>query len=177
MCVVVSEEDTTQSFFKDFYSKENTAKQNALVSAAKTQDGTKIKDVCSRLIETCQRVDDTKFFLVTLSCFAKMKDIEKALVKIIQSKGELCFYICNKTLSAIIDTQLLHISIISAIDEGLHHLLYIVDVNELFDVALGTYDFDIVLMVAEKSQKVFRFFNCCDTHFVSHIYFIIAVIV
>lgn len=38
-------------------------------------------------------------------------------------------------------------------DEGLRHLLYIVDVNELFDVALGTYDFDLVLMVAEKSQK------------------------
>ena len=28
-----------------------------------------------------------------------------------------------------------------------------VDVNTLFDVALGTYDFDIVMMVAEKSQK------------------------
>ncbi len=41
----------------------------------------------------------------------------------------------------------------SAVDEGLRHLLYIVDVNELFDVALGTYDFDLVLMVAEKSQK------------------------
>jgi len=41
----------------------------------------------------------------------------------------------------------------NAVDEGLRHLLYIVDVNELFDVALGTYDFDIVLMVAEKSQK------------------------
>ncbi len=38
-------------------------------------------------------------------------------------------------------------------DEGFRHLLYIVDVNDLFDVALGTYDFDLVLMVAEKSQK------------------------
>ena len=28
-----------------------------------------------------------------------------------------------------------------------------VDVNTLFDVALGTYDFEIVMMVAEKSQK------------------------
>jgi elongator complex protein 1 len=28
-----------------------------------------------------------------------------------------------------------------------------VDVNVLFDLALGTYDFDLVLMVAEKSQK------------------------
>lgn len=39
------------------------------------------------------------------------------------------------------------------IDEGLRHLLYIVDVNELFDVSLGTYNFELVLMVAEKSQK------------------------
>ena len=44
-------------------------------------------------------------------------------------------------------------------DEGLRHLLYLVDVNRLFDIALGTYDFNIVMMVAEKSQKVcFVFF-------------------
>jgi elongator complex protein 1 len=35
------------------------------------------------------------------------------------------------------------------------YLLFLVDVNELYDVALGSYDFDLVLMVAEKSQKVF----------------------
>lgn len=40
------------------------------------------------------------------------------------------------------------------IDEALQHLLYVIDANRLFDVALGTYDFDLVLMVAEKSQKV-----------------------
>lgn len=34
------------------------------------------------------------------------------------------------------------------------HLIFLVDVNELFDVALGMYNFDLVLMVAEKSQKV-----------------------
>lgn len=37
--------------------------------------------------------------------------------------------------------------------------MYIVDVNELFDVALGTYDFELVLMVAEKSQKVKKFYH------------------
>ena len=39
------------------------------------------------------------------------------------------------------------------VDEGLRYLLYIVDVNELFDVSLGTFNFDLVLIVAEKSQK------------------------
>ena len=39
-------------------------------------------------------------------------------------------------------------------EDALKYLLFLVDVNELYDVALGTYDFDLVLMVAEKSQKV-----------------------
>ena len=38
--------------------------------------------------------------------------------------------------------------------EVLKYLLFLVDVNEMYDIALGTYDFDLVMMVAEKSQKV-----------------------
>jgi elongator complex protein 1 len=38
-------------------------------------------------------------------------------------------------------------------DQGLRYILYSVDVNLLFNIALGTYDFPLVLMVAEKSQK------------------------
>ena len=33
-------------------------------------------------------------------------------------------------------------------------MLFLVDVNQMYDVALGMYDFELVLMVAEKSQKV-----------------------
>ena len=39
-------------------------------------------------------------------------------------------------------------------EEALKYLLLLVDVNELYDHSLGTYDFDLVLMVAERSQKV-----------------------
>ena len=39
-------------------------------------------------------------------------------------------------------------------EEALKYLLFLVDVNNLYDVALGMYDFDLVLMVAQKSQKV-----------------------
>ncbi|KAJ8898249.1 hypothetical protein PR048_003609 [Dryococelus australis] len=41
---------------------------------------------------------------------------------------------------------------VSAAD-ALKHVLYLVDVNELYDVALGMYDFDLVQLVAAKSQK------------------------
>jgi len=46
-------------------------------------------------------------------------------------------------------------------DDALRHLLYLVDVNDLYNVALGTYNFDLVLMVAEKSQKVWHFSLVC----------------
>ena len=39
-------------------------------------------------------------------------------------------------------------------EQALQHTLVMVDVNQLFDAALGSYDFDLVLAVAEKSQKV-----------------------
>jgi elongator complex protein 1 len=39
-------------------------------------------------------------------------------------------------------------------EDALKYLLFLVDVNKMYDVALGMYDFQLVLMVAEKSQKV-----------------------
>ena len=47
-----------------------------------------------------------------------------------------------------------------SVDEALHYLLYLVDFNELYTVALGTYDFSLVLMVAEKSNKVRCLYRC-----------------
>lgn len=43
---------------------------------------------------------------------------------------------------------------ITEAEDALKYLLFLVDVNKLYDVALGMYDFQLVLMVAEKSQKV-----------------------
>ena len=42
----------------------------------------------------------------------------------------------------------------SIVDDALKYLLYIVDPETLFNMALATYDLDLVLMVAERSQKV-----------------------
>ena len=37
--------------------------------------------------------------------------------------------------------------------EALNYLLYVVDVNILFNIALGMYDFELTMFIAEKSQK------------------------
>ena len=39
-------------------------------------------------------------------------------------------------------------------EEALQYLLFLVDVNLLYNVALGMYDLPLTLMVAERSQKV-----------------------
>ncbi len=36
----------------------------------------------------------------------------------------------------------------------MRYVLQLVDVNILYEAALGTYEFDLVLLVAQKSQKV-----------------------
>jgi len=41
-----------------------------------------------------------------------------------------------------------------SVEEALKYSLLLVDVNQLYDVALGMYDFELVLLVAEMSQKV-----------------------
>jgi len=38
-------------------------------------------------------------------------------------------------------------------EKALKYLIFLVDVNKLYDIALGMYDFDLVMMVAQKSQK------------------------
>jgi len=38
-------------------------------------------------------------------------------------------------------------------DAALKYTMYMVDVNRLYDIALGTYDLPLVVVVAEKSQK------------------------
>ena len=38
-------------------------------------------------------------------------------------------------------------------EKALKYTIFLVDVNELYDVALGMYDLPLVVMVAEKSQK------------------------
>ena len=56
------------------------------------------------------------------------------------------------------DSQLSH-------EAALKYILYLVDVNHLFDIALGIYDFEICLMVAQKSQKVGVIFNVVCWYF------------
>lgn len=39
-------------------------------------------------------------------------------------------------------------------EEAVKYIIFLVDANTLFDVALGMYDFELVLLIAQHAQKV-----------------------
>lgn len=125
----LSEVDVTSTMYSFNYSRQQTKRIYP--------QGNKIDAVCIAIREAMMKVHEDKFLLPILTSYIKMTKslMDVALRKVQEMKDTKD----NK-------------QVVSA-EEGLRHLLYIADVNELFEVALGTYDFDLVMMVAEKSQK------------------------
>lgn len=57
-------------------------------------------------------------------------------------------------------------------EDAIKFAIFLVDADQLFDVALGMYDFSLVLMVAQQSQKVNLitimkryFYEFCEVYF------------
>jgi elongator complex protein 1 len=42
----------------------------------------------------------------------------------------------------------------NTVDDALKYLVFLVDADVLFDIALGMYDFGLVLLVAQHAKKV-----------------------
>jgi len=123
----LQEEDVTNSIYQSCY-PEHTDKRVGFES--------KIDRICSSVRDAIHNINAKRFFLCLLTSYAKQSkpDLETVLILIKSLKdGEM------------------EASVTS--EKALKHILYLTDVNELFDIALGLYDFDIVLMVAEKSNK------------------------
>ncbi|KAM6980821.1 elongator complex protein 1 [Aplochiton taeniatus] len=128
----LKEEDTTTTMYP-------CPKDTAVPSAPKTA-GKKVDIVCDALRTTMEKMDPNKFFLPILTTHVKksVPELEIALQKVHELR-------VNPPAEAAVGA-------VSA-EEALKYLLFLVNVNELYEHSLGTYDFDLVLMVAQKSQK------------------------
>ncbi|KAH0628486.1 hypothetical protein JD844_009739 [Phrynosoma platyrhinos] len=101
-------------------------------------DNKKVDLVCDAMRAAMENINAPKYCLSILTCHVKKSPPELEIV--LQRIREL-----REQAPATVGS-------ISA-EEALKYLLYLVDVSELYDHSLGTYDFDLVIMVAEKSQK------------------------
>ncbi|XP_005808681.2 elongator complex protein 1 [Xiphophorus maculatus] len=126
----LKEEDTTCTMYP---SPESSPLQSQVVSGQK-----KVDVVCDALRKAMEAMDANKFCLSILTSHVKktVPELEIALQKVHELR--------EKPPEAP--------GAVSA-EEALKYLLFLVNVNDLYEHSLGTYDFDLVLMVAEKSQK------------------------
>uniref|UniRef100_A0A8C5MDG3 Elongator complex protein 1 n=1 Tax=Leptobrachium leishanense TaxID=445787 RepID=A0A8C5MDG3_9ANUR len=97
----------------------------------------KVDIICDAMRAAMENIDSHKYCLSILTSYVRKTkpELEIALQKVHELRENPP---SAKAVSA---------------DEALKYLLFLVDVNELYDHSLGTYDFDLVVMVAEKSQK------------------------
>uniref|UniRef100_A0AAQ5X716 IkappaB kinase complex-associated protein n=1 Tax=Amphiprion ocellaris TaxID=80972 RepID=A0AAQ5X716_AMPOC len=121
----LKEEDTTSSMYPH---PESSSIQQQPSSGQK-----KVDVVCDALRNAMESMDPNKFSLSILTAHVKktVPELEIALQKVHELRAP---------------------GAVSA-EEALKYLLFLVNVNDLYEHSLGTYDFDLVLMVAEKSQK------------------------
>ncbi|XP_038147078.1 LOW QUALITY PROTEIN: elongator complex protein 1 [Cyprinodon tularosa] len=126
----LKEEDTTCTMYPR---PEGSPSQTQPASGQK-----KVDVVCDALRTAMESMDPNKFCLSILTAHVKktVPELEIALQKVHELRENP-----PETAGAV------------SAEEALKYLLFLVNVNDLYEHSLGTYDFDLVLMVAEKSQK------------------------
>ena len=124
--VDLQEEDVCLSLYSDQY-------KVARSGAKEASRGGKVARVCTRMRQEMEGQDARRFLLPILATYVRDgRNLEEAL-SVIKSYKDA--------------------GVKSLVDDGLRFLATMVDINVLFNVALGTYDLQMVVMVAEKSQK------------------------
>eukprot|EP01132_Coremiostelium_polycephalum_P004274 gene4274-5347_t len=132
------EEDTSKTLFIDLETQQQqqpAGKQNAVTVG-------KVNLVCDKLREVFIKKDSIKYNLPILTTYVKKSPPElDQVLRLVQSlRGEEI-----NDQGETITNRLA--------EESLDYIVFLVDVNRLYDIALGTYDFELVIMVAQKSQK------------------------
>ncbi|XP_055943072.1 putative elongator complex protein 1 [Argiope bruennichi] len=98
----------------------------------------KINIICDAVRNILDAKNDNKYYHTLLATYVKKEpsELDQALIR----------------LKAFKDSNDLK-STRDAVDSALNFLLYLVNVHELRNTALGTYDLEIAIMVEQKSQK------------------------
>ncbi|NWR21891.1 ELP1 protein, partial [Emberiza fucata] len=127
----LKDEDFTKSMYPSLNGSSNS-------QPCQHPDQKKVNLICDVMRVAMEHIDPQKYCLSILTAHVKKSppELEIALQKVHDLRESI-----TPDVQAV------------SAEEALKYLLFLVDVNELYDYSLGTYDFDLVIMVAEKSQK------------------------
>lgn len=131
----LADEDVTTTIYANYYRRHQSESRNLEIN--------KIELICSLLRNIMEEKNNSDHLiqpiLISLVKDKKKQGIEAALTKI-------------KEIQKLEEKRTGYEEHIMSV-EALKYLLYIMDVNVLFDIALGMYDFDLTMFIASKSQK------------------------
>ncbi|KOX68903.1 Elongator complex protein 1 [Melipona quadrifasciata] len=130
----LTDEDVTTTIYANYYRRHRLESNNLKLN--------KIESICGLLRNIMEERNSANHLiqpiLISLVKDKRKQGMEAALTKIKEIQKLEDKYTESKERVS---------------DEALKYLLYIVDVNVLFDIALGMYDFDLTMFIASKSQK------------------------
>ncbi|XP_031952870.1 elongator complex protein 1 isoform X2 [Corvus moneduloides] len=144
----LKEEDFTKSMYPSLNGSSSTHPRQH-------PDQKKVNLICDVMRAAMEHIDPQKYCLSILTAHVKKSppELEIALQKVHDLRGSTAGGVTDHMpLYLVAESVTPDVQAVSA-EEALKYLLFLVDVNELYDYSLGTYDFDLVVMVAEKSQK------------------------
>ncbi|KAA8908123.1 elongator complex protein-like protein 1 [Sphaerosporella brunnea] len=123
------EEDVTKTMYRETLAPTTTVP--AVVGTSKTADGNKVNTICNAFIDVLRRKYLSKHMqnIITAYVCKTPPDHESALNLIATLKGKELY------------------------EQAITHICWLSDVNKLYDTALGIYDLDVAIMVAQQAQK------------------------
>jgi len=107
----------------------------------------KVNSVCDTLRQLMEKRDAERYLLPILTALVckDPAEVETAL-RLVQT-------IRRRELEASGASSTTTMASSTTSEKALKYLVFLVDVNKLYDIALSMYDFDLVILVAQKSQK------------------------
>ncbi|XP_046400046.1 elongator complex protein 1 isoform X2 [Ischnura elegans] len=127
----LQQENVCETMYSKFYHLNMVRKKENLLS--------KLEVICDSLRKAMETVNEEEYLLPILTSHV-MKKTKEGLVAALKRVQSI------KVLSSEKKGEMSR-------DEALKYLIYLVDVDALYNAALGIYDFDLVLMIAAKSSK------------------------
>lgn len=123
----LKEEDVSQTMYLDTLSHQ--ASKSVIFAKDATRDGSKINRICDTLLKILESMPNRVQNVITAYVCKSPPDLDTALAWIAKMEDE------------------------NRIERAVEHICFLADVNHLFDHALGLYDLQLSLHIAEQSQK------------------------
>ena len=118
----------------------------------------KVNRICDAFIHTLKSTTNTNLQnLVTAHVCKSPPDLDDGLRLVAGLRGmSMVLFLLIRGLPRLVSNP-------AQADEAIEHMCFLADANRLYEHALGLYDLDLTLLIAQQAQRVSFLSNCNPT--------------